>query len=177
MLGIDQTRCHHRCDRPKDGMCGGNHQAGKHQNGKGRRHSREKLPAREQCDHRKEQASQIKARSEHHKRQREQHDAPGIDRDHHACRRLADMEGSGDIGQKTDGHELGGIKDKGGARQTNQWKPLPYRDSSLRHRFSSAMPLWYPSMPARLYAHASNEYPSLGTHHKKLRCPLRRDLS
>ena len=92
MLGIDQARRHHRCDRPKDGMRGGNHQAGKNQDGKRRRHGREKLPAREQRDHRKEQATQIKARSEHHKRQREQHDAPGIHRDHHARRRFADMK-------------------------------------------------------------------------------------
>ena len=136
MPRVDQPRRHHRRDRPKDRVRRGHYQARDHQNGIGGRNRREKLPRRKDRYHAQQQPLELKARRRHHKRQRQQHDAPRVDRDHHACGRLADREGPRDVGQKANGHELRGVEHKRRARKPQKRQPLPQRNALVFQNFA-----------------------------------------
>ena len=127
MLRLDRTRRHDRGDRPEDRVRAGNEQARCNEQLEGGSHSAGELPHRKQRDHREQQPLELEARCEHHKRQRERHDRPCIDRGHHASLRLGKAEAAGDAAQKADGHELRGVEHEGRAGETRERKPLPRR--------------------------------------------------
>ena len=87
-------------------MRAGDHQTRANQNRIGGRHSGQELAERKHGQNAQQHPLELKARGKHHKRQRQQHDAPGIDRNHDACLGLGERERRGDISQKADGHEL-----------------------------------------------------------------------
>ena len=112
-------------------MCASDHQARADQDGIGRRHSGQELTEREHGQHAQQHPLEHKARGEHHERQRQQHDAPGIDRDHDARLGLGERERRGDISQKADGHKLRRVEHERTAGEPDKREPLPERDAVL----------------------------------------------
>ena len=128
---VNQARRHNRSDRPEHGVRAGNHQARADQDGIGRRHSGQELTEREHGQHAQQHPLELKARSEHHERQRQQHDAPGVDRDHDARLGLGERERRGDVSQKADGHKLRRVEHERTAGEPDEREPLPERDAVL----------------------------------------------
>lgn len=79
---------------------------------------RQKLSQGKNRDDPEHHALEIETGGEDHERHRQQHDRPGVNRNHEPRCRLAQRKRRPDVGEKTDRHELRGIEDKGGARQT-----------------------------------------------------------
>ena len=121
---VNQTRRHNRGDRPEHGMRAGDHQACADQNGISRRHGGQELAQRKHGKHAEQHPFELKARSEHHERQRQQHDAPGIDRDHDASLGLGERKRCGDVGQQADGHELRRVEHERAAGKPDEREPL-----------------------------------------------------
>ena len=131
MTRIDQARGYDRSDRPEHGVRAGDHQACADQDGIGRRHGGQELTQRKHGKHAEQHTLELKARGKHHKRQRQQHDAPGVDRDHDACLGLGERERCGNISQKANGHELRRVEHERTAGEPDKREPLLERDAIL----------------------------------------------
>ena len=131
VTSVDQARGHNRGDRPEHGMCASDHQARADQDGICRCHSGQELAQREHGKHAQQHPLELKARCEHHERQRQQHDAPGVDRNHDACLGLGERERCGDVGQQADGHELRRVEHERAAGEPDEREPLLKRDAVL----------------------------------------------
>ena len=131
VTGVDQARGHDRGDRPEHGMCASDHQARTDQDGICRCHSGQELTQRKHGEHAEQHPLELKARGKHHEWQRQQHDAPSIDRDHDACLGLGERERRGDISQKADGHKLRRVEHERTAGEPDEREPLPERDAVL----------------------------------------------
>ena len=101
------------------------------QDGISRRHSGQKLAQREHGEHAQQHPLELEARGKHHERQRQQHDAPGVDRDHDARLGLGERERRGDISQKADGHKLRRVEHERAAGEPDKREPLLERDAIL----------------------------------------------
>lgn len=121
---VNQTRRHDRGDRPEHGMRAGDHQTRANQNRIGRRHGGQELTQREHGKHAEQHTLELKARGEHHKRQRQQHDAPGVDRDHDAGLGLGERKRRGNISQKANGHELRRVEYERATGEPDKREPL-----------------------------------------------------
>ena len=128
---VDQARRHDRGDRPEHGVRAGNHQARADQDGIGRRQGGQELAKREHGQHAQQHPLKLEARGEHHERQRQQHDAPGVDRNHDAGLGLGERERRGNVGQKADGHELRRVEHERAAGEPDEREPLLERDAVL----------------------------------------------
>ena len=106
MAGVDQARSHDRGDRPEHGMRAGDHQTRANQNRIGGRQGGQELAERKHGQNAQQHPLELKARGKHHEWQRQQHDTPGVDRNHDACLGLGERERCGNISQKANGHEL-----------------------------------------------------------------------
>ena len=133
MARVNQTRRHDRGDRPEHGMRAGNHQACADQDGIGGRHGGQELAQREHGKHAQQHPLELKTRGKHHEWQRQQHDAPGIDRDHDASLGLGERKRCGDVGQQADGHKLRRVEHERTAGEPDEWEPLLERDAVLSH--------------------------------------------
>ena len=131
MTRIDQARGYDRSDRPEHGVRAGDHQACADQDGIGRRHGGQELAQREHGKHAEQHTPELEARGKHHKRQRQQHDAPGIDRNHDACLGLGERERRGNISQKANGHELRRVEYERATGEPDKREPLLKRDAIL----------------------------------------------
>ena len=131
VAGVNQARGHNRGDRPEHGMCASDHQARTDQDGICRCHSGQELTQRKHGEHAEQHPLELKARGKHHEWQRQQHDAPSIDRDHDACLGLGERERCGDISQKADGHKLRRVEHERAAGEPDKREPLTECDTTL----------------------------------------------
>ena len=128
---INQTRRHDRGDRPEHGMCASDHQARTDQDGICRCHSGQELTQRKHGEHAEQHTLELKARGKHHEWQRQQHDAPSIDRDHDAGLGLGERERRGNISQKANGHELRRVEYERATGEPDKREPLTECDTTL----------------------------------------------
>ncbi len=95
-----------------------------HQYAVGGGEGREDLEQDKEEGYDEHEPSQFDFRCQQHKREREEHDHPRIDRDEHAGVRLGQVELRRNIGEEPDGNELGSVEDERGESEPDEGNPM-----------------------------------------------------